>query len=64
MTIEDKKNHIAKIEDLCQKIRNYEAGNTERFILSSEDLDTIKRALACHRSIIVLDMKRGKENDN
>lgn len=65
VTIEEQEKHLDKIDKLAKRIKDYESSpvsNFEALYLDKEELDTIKRALACHMAVIVLDMKKHKED--
>lgn len=55
------KAHLKKIENICKRISEHEKsarGNFEAMYLSKDDLDVVKKALACHMAVITLDMKK------
>jgi uncharacterized protein YoaH (UPF0181 family) len=62
-TIEEQGAHLEKLKALGEKIHEYESSGMNKYeaiYFGSEELDTIKRAVACHMAVITLDMKNRK----
>lgn len=61
VTIQEQRVHVRKIKRLAKRIKEYEDSDSSKYeclYLSKDDLDTIKRALACHMAVITLDIKK------
>lgn len=61
MRIAEQKEHIKKIEELCNRISEYQKSGLSKytpFCLAADDRDIVVQALACHMSVIILDAQR------
>lgn len=61
MRIAEQREHIKKIEELCNRISEYQKSDLSKYIpfcLAADDRDIVVQALMCHMTAISLDAQR------